>query len=207
MAIADQLAPGIRPALHRRHIPRTIRPWIAPDPELRRALEDRAIRSAPRYRLGQFYTHELRASVEHALVSMEMEEQFVMYRRYGIQVLQPYWDPDLIEFLTRVPPAYLNRQGRTKGLVRQALAERFPALGLDRQRKVVGINFVRERIRREARDVWRSLGGARALADLGVVDAKKVEAAVATTLDGNLLVDLYNVWDIVNVESWARHNG
>lgn len=204
MSAADRLTPGLRPALHRRHIPAGLPSWLAPDAVLRRQLEERLIQDAPRYRIGQFYANELRASLDHALVSMEMEEHFLSWRRFGVRVLQPYWDPDLIEFLMRVPPEVLNRQGRSKGLVRQSISERFPQLGFERQKKVVATNFARERLRAEVPSAWKQLGGAEALARLGVVEPDLLRKQMDDILGGSALPRMYMTWDILNVESWAR---
>ncbi|MEP6506950.1 MAG: asparagine synthase-related protein [Gemmatimonadales bacterium] len=204
MAGADRFTPRLRPALHRRHVSGRLPPWLAPYPGLRRELENRILADAPRYRIGHFYADTLRAGVEHALVSMEMEEQFVTWRHLGVRVLHPYWDADLIEFLWRVPPAILNRHGRSKGLVRQTLAQRFPQLGFDRQKKVLATNFVRETILREARPAWSGAGGAPTLASLGVVEPTLLKREMDAIMMQPGSARTYRIWDVLNVESWAR---
>src|SRR5437588_460285 len=82
-----------------------------------------------------------RPALDHAIVSWEWEELFEVYRRLGMRLLQPFWDPDLIDMLYRTPPLRLISDGRTKGLLRASLGRRFPALGFERQRKVEASSF------------------------------------------------------------------
>ena len=77
------------------------------------------------------------------MLAMENEECFESWRMMGVRELLPFWDPDLIKLLYRIPPEFLNRGGRSKGLVRDMLARRFPHLGFERQKKVVAIDFFR----------------------------------------------------------------
>ena len=90
---------------------------------------------------GGFYFRELWESLDHPLTAMEMEEVFESGTRMGLRILMPYWDADLLEMLYRIPPHLLNKGGRSKGLVRQSVARRFPQLGFERQKKVIATNF------------------------------------------------------------------
>jgi asparagine synthase (glutamine-hydrolysing) len=204
MAAADEFAPGLRPALHRRHMSRRIPEWIAPDPELRKEVTDRFIATAPKYRFGDFYRRTGRVGVEHSLVSMEMEEQFVMWRHFGVRVLQPYWNPKLIEFMIKVPPSMLNQDGRSKGLVRAALARRFPGLGFEKQKKVLGKDFAREWMRSEVADVWRGAGGAPLLAELGIIEPRELHQTAEHIISSHALRDSFTIWDVLKMESWVR---
>ena len=60
------------------------------------------------------------------IISMDLEEQYELGQRAGVRLRHPYWDVDLVEFLMRTPPDLLNGKGKSKGLVREALADRFP---------------------------------------------------------------------------------
>lgn len=203
---ANRLAPSVM----RRRRRRTTRPpsWIAHDPLLRRELAERMDRMAEPVAPGGMYLNEISMSLDHSLVSMEIEEIFENGRRLGVHFGHPYWDADLLTFLCRTPPELLNRGGRSKGLVRSTLAHRFPELGFERQRKVAGTPVARNVFVQEGAAAWRRLGGATALAKLGVVD----EAAVSDLIEGLLStekipednVDSYRIWDIVSMEAWAR---
>ncbi len=136
----------------------------------RRSRHSNAVRAFPR-----FYLEQMRSGLYDPLVSMELEESFHQGHRLGMRILQPYWDAQLVAFLYRVPPKLLNRGGRSKGLVRDAVARRFPGLGFERQRKVGATGFVRSVLRTEGVRAWESLGGATALVDSGVVEGSLLQ--------------------------------
>lgn len=206
---ANRIAPGPTRSLRRRGAIRATPAWVAPDPVLRHQLADRTKASIPaRPRAGQIYLSEMNRALDHALVAMELEEAFESGRQLGLRFGHPLWDADLLTFLYRTPPELLNQGGRSKGLVRGMLARRFPELGFERQRKVTGTHVVREILAREGRVAWRRMGGATALAELGVVD----EGAVSTLIEGVLdetkspekNAYSYRAWDILSLEAWVR---
>jgi asparagine synthetase B (glutamine-hydrolysing) len=178
--------------------------WVAPDPTVRRAQLERleAHVTAPPPADG-FYLRELRESLSHPLVSLEHEERFEFGRLNGVRYGYPFWDADLVDMLMRTPPEHLNRAGRSKGLVRQAVARRVPGLQLDRQVKRTGTSFSRTLIAEEGRALAGHLGKPRALAELGVVDCDQASAFMRDAL-ANGGEDLYRVWDLLNLESWVR---
>src|SRR5207302_7862470 len=116
----------------RRRRARSIPAWVARDPGLRREFHQRAgakAATAVRGREpGGFYFRELRRTLDHPLVALELEEIFESGRRVGLRVLQPFWDAELVQLLSRIPPRRLNLGGRSKGLVRTALNQRFQHL-------------------------------------------------------------------------------
>jgi hypothetical protein len=121
-----------------------------------------------------------------------------------MRMLQPFWDADLVEFLYRTPPDLLNRGGRSKGLVRGMLARRFPHLGFEQQKKVVSLDFFRTTMLRAGADVWNQMGGAKALAELGVVDAKRLNSTIEAIIAGGQKSQAHHIWDVLNVEAWLR---
>jgi hypothetical protein len=139
---------------------------------------------------------------------MELEEIFATGRRLGVRFGYPFWDADLLAFLYRTPPELLNQGGRSKGLVRSLLARQFPELGFERQRKVVGTSVARKIFVEEGGAAWRRLGGATALANLGVVDQNAASALIEGLLSNGKIpessVQSYRIWDIVSLEAWAR---
>jgi hypothetical protein len=61
-----------------------------------------------------------------------------------------------------------------------------------------------ERVLREGLlPAWRAIGGCKALASLGVVDAARTERMIQTAGDGNSL-PLRDAWAIVTSEAWLR---
>ena len=174
--------------------------WVAPDPALRRLQRDRAAGALDDGDPSQgFYLREVRTGLAHPLTSWELEEYYEFGNRLGIRIMHPYWDPDLVDMLYRTPPVALLAGGRAKGLVRQDLAARFPALGLGTQRKVSATGFYQRRVRKEMTRVAAQLGPCRALAGLGVITK---DAAEDYTREG--FGSATNQWDLVNLETWVR---
>jgi Asparagine synthase len=190
--------------------------WIAPDPGLRRTLFERnsegtnlerTHKGRHDRRYPHIYIREMRETLDHPLVSMELEGYFEQGRRLGIRILQPFWDAALVDFLYRTPPELLNRGGRAKGLVRETVARRFPTLGFDTQRKVLATRFAQSLVLRYAPEAWREIGGATALADAGVVDAAAVNERIKRILDDPHSRDFHIVWDVLASETWLRSRG
>jgi asparagine synthetase B (glutamine-hydrolysing) len=184
--------------------------WLAPDAELRGHIVERSLAANPRRadaaprHYPRFYFEELRLSLDHALVAMEMEEAFEQGRRVGATVRAPYWDADLLSLLYRTPPELLNRGGRAKGLIRDALEHRFPNLGFQQQRKVTSLRFATALFFSEAVPAWASIGGARMLAEAGVVDAKSIDPAVTLLTAPTDPRTMQTLWDILTLETWLR---
>lgn len=189
-----------------RTLVRSIPDWIAPDPPLRAEVEARAERMILPARPGRagFYGRELQLSLRHTLVTMEMEEHFEFGRRNDVTLCHPYLDTDLVELLYGLSPRALTLGGRTKGLIRQAIASRFPALGFERQKKVDATNFSRAMLRREGAQAWAATNGLTSLTTLGVVDPARVAPMVADLLRGQQPARNYLIWTTLNLETWAR---
>jgi asparagine synthase (glutamine-hydrolysing) len=196
-----------------RHAVTGIPGWIAPGPEISDCLVQRALDSDPRFSKAQprsrgrptFYLEAIRRSLDHVLVSVEMEEAFAQGNRVGATLCAPYWDADLLEFLCRTPPALLNRGGRAKGLVRDVVASRFPGLGFRQQRKVSSLRFAMSIFSSELPGAWTSLGGPRLLAEAGIVDVEGIQSLVEASLTpGTGARTMQTIWDILNLEVWFR---
>jgi asparagine synthetase B (glutamine-hydrolysing) len=181
--------------------------WVAPDPALRRQLKQRAEEANGNHKpaSSSFYIHAGKKALDHPMLSWEQEEMFEVYRSAGVRVLQPFWDADLVDLLFRIPPFQLNRGGRSKGLVRDSLARRFPTLGFERQRKVLGIGFYRLMVEQDAAPIWRELGGAKALKKMGIIDEHGLDRILKPNLyrppDAKAA---HEVLTVLNLESWTR---
>lgn len=182
-------------------------PWVGPDPEIRaeqhrRALE-RIVDARP---AGGFYARELRAFLSDPVMPQFFEEQFEAGRRVGVRYQHPYWDPDLVDHMYRTPPEVLTRGNRTKGLVRRAVARRFPDLGFESQRKVLAFSFFTERARIELKTIVPRYVSFPALSQLGIVEpsgaAQFVEAAFDQGKRSSSLA-----WRLILLEDWARQYG
>jgi asparagine synthetase B (glutamine-hydrolysing) len=180
--------------------------WVAPDATLRSEQSERAKAFlATADPADGFYWREVRLGILNALTSWELEEQYEFGRRAGVRFMHPYWDADLVHMLYRMRPERLMRDGRSKGLVRDTVARRFPGLGFDRQRKVAATSFYRTILRTEGPSVARRLGDVEALAGLGVVDGRATRTFLrdAPASGGK---DLYRMWQLLNLESWVRQH-
>ena len=178
--------------------------WLALDPHLRVEHRHRAAQamgvSDPSH---GFYMRELRTSLDHALPSWAAEELYEQGRQTGLRFLHPFCDPDLVEMLCRTPPRLLNADGRSKGLVRRTLAKRFPALGLERQRKVLFNALFEQLLLREGPALADLAGDFPALSGLGIVDG----AALAAFIRQALMQPgprLHQIWQPINLEIWVR---
>jgi asparagine synthetase B (glutamine-hydrolysing) len=179
--------------------------WVAPDLRLRRAIDDRIEASLSSHNPPHgFYWRESMICLEHALISMELEEYYELGQHTGVRFRHPYWDVDLVELLMRTPPHLLNGNGKAKGLVRQAVADRFPELGFERQKKVGATSFFNSILMSEGPELWRAAGGARTLAELGIVDPHALNASVDQLFQGADPKRLYQVWEVLRLERWVR---
>ena len=150
-----------------------------------------------------FYFREARAGLDHRLISWGAEEEHEQGRQIGVRFLHPFSDPDLIELLYRTPPRLLNEGGRSKGLVRQTMATRFPGLGLERQRKVSATSFFQSLLLREGPALADLAGDFPALSGLGIVDGPALAAFIREALM-QPSPRPHQIWQPINLEIWLR---
>ncbi len=201
-------SPATLARLRKRNLRRLMPEWHSSDPELWRELSLRAEtieidRTREPARYGHYFA-EMRLSLDHPLVSLEMEEAFENGKRLGMRFLQPYFDADLVEMLYRTPIALLNRGGQAKGLVRETVSRRFPGLGFDRQKKIEISDFFWQLMRRDGDRLWKQMGGAKALASLDLVDPERVDAFVQMAINSRDHLQAFRAWMIMSMESWLR---
>ncbi len=204
VATASKRAPRALAAYRRRRREERMPDWIAPDPELRRELDERAdAADEPGYEQG-FYLREGQISLDHALVSLELEEFHETGRRGGVAMRMPFWDPDLVDFLYRVPPDLLIEGGRSKSLVRQLLDRRFPELGFERHKKVLSTNLFARIVIDEGKKLWRTTDGPFALEAAGVVDKTRLNSLVKGIFAGEQMREVSRFWNLLSLEAWLR---
>jgi asparagine synthase (glutamine-hydrolysing) len=200
----DQVAPGLLRRHRERKIAAITPEWVARDPEIRRQMDERALRYRRPPTSGSLYQRELQEALDHPLMNIEVEEIYESGRRLGVRVLQPFWDADLVRFLVRVPPELLNRGGRSKGVVREMLARRFPELGFDRHKKVVATNYSSELMLREGRRAWEELGGPVELAKLDAVDFSALQSSAMRIFGVRDANEVHRLWYVLSLEAWLR---
>jgi asparagine synthetase B (glutamine-hydrolysing) len=204
-------APSALRARRRRTLARAELPWIAPDPSLRAEVKARRDADVERMvtprKLGgrfHFYASDGGMILDHPALSAQREDEHETGRRAGAEFVHPYWEPDLISFLFRVPPELLLRDGLEKGLVRSSVSRRFPNLGFERQKKVVSEDYQLSMTRRELPAALRQNGGWRALSELGVVDGAQADGFIQRALAGSDRRELYIAWQLLTLETWVR---
>ena len=125
-----------------------------------------------------------------------------MGRRLGFRYAHPFWDGDGVDILYRTPPQALLTGGRSKGVVRTAMARRFPELGLDRQRKRLPTTFFDSMVASEVPDLWRRNRDLPNLAGLGIVDPQGVRQMADRAIETQDRRDLLGLWYLMNTEAW-----
>lgn len=184
-------------------------PWVAPDPTLRAQVTERLESSFVRAEAGPrpsgYDLRDTRSRLDAADKWFREEETFLVGRRVGIPIREPFWDPDLIDLLVRVRPQARSAGGLVKALVRRPLSRRFPHLGFDRQRKSnLGIAFLSV-LETEASAARHAMGGFSTLVDLGVIDREQVRVLIDDALAGRgPRGRLGWAWELLNLEAWAR---
>jgi asparagine synthase (glutamine-hydrolysing) len=205
-----RVSPASLDAIRWRRMIKAAPRWLTLDAALDRQIRDRvaATQTCPTSDPGPYgmYFAEARLSLDHPLVSWELEETFENGRRLGVEFIHPYWDAELVETLWRTPPALLNHGGRSKGLVRQVVAKRFPALGFERQRKVEVGEYFFQLVARDARAIWREMGGAKALVKLGLADNGKLDLYIDGILGSkeHTFAQACKIFNIMTIDTWLR---
>jgi asparagine synthetase B (glutamine-hydrolysing) len=185
----------------------TIPAWVAPDSALRRRMVERILerREADRKLRSQyksFYIFEARRSLDHPLISMQMEETFEMGHHVGLRFLQPFWDSEMVNLLYRVPPQVLNQGESSKGLLRKFLQQRLRLDHVLSQKKMILSDLYNTQMADEAPAAWGELGSINALEQLGVARNDLWNRAYHEILTGKR--GLYNIWNVFSLETWAR---
>lgn len=204
-AALDRVAPAM---WHRRRRQRLLaeRPdWVAPDPVVRRAMDERIERwIEPARPSGGFYQREARLALRHPAIAHDMEETQEFGRRHGMRMLHPFWDVDVIELAHRVPPEVLMQDGRSKWLLRRRLTARLAGLGLERRGKVSARGVFQDLLEHEAPPILEKLGGPQALARIGVVATSGIESAGQPPSLTKRWGGSGRLWTLLNLETWVR---
>ena len=147
----------------------------------------------------------VRRGLDHPLLALELEESFELGRRLGVKLVHPFFDPDLVEFLYRVPPRVLVADGGPdRKLIREPLARKFPDLGFACLRKSDARAFFVDLVRTDDARLWQELGGATKLQELGIVDGRGVGLETTMILDNAGTTSAFRLWDLINLERWLR---
>ena len=200
------LAPGVLRAQSRLQVQRSIPAWLASDSRLRAELVELATSrklEEPKPLPGGFYVNEIRRSLDHPILAVDLEEAFEKGRRLGVEIRMPYFDADLVDLLCRIHPRVLTKGDRSKSLVRESMASRLAGLGLERQKKITTGNFWPQKLE-EATVCWNEYDGVPALGELGIVRAPAVRAWIDGMLAERRRAAVPFVWELLDHEAWVR---
>ena len=204
-AALDAVAPALWHQRRRRRLLSERPDWVAPDPEIRRAMDDRIDRWIdPARPAGGFYQRESRTALTHPAITHDMEETQEFGRRHGMRVLHPFWDVDVIELLHRVPPRLLMMDGRAKWLLRRNIDTRLPGLGLEKRGKTSAAHVFQGLLDREAPPAWAGLRGPRALDRIGVVRAADIESGHSARKLVDRVGGAGRLYTLLNLEAWVQ---
>jgi len=206
--LARRVAPGVLDDIRRRRNATQRPAWLAPDPALRSATDQRESQWRDlRYESAQprdFCTRFSRSVLDSPQKWMFHEETFLMSRRAGVQMARPFWDADLIQLLLRIRPQARIRNGVTKSLLRTPLARRFPHQGFEQRLKSHTGNVILATIRGGGDELRRAAGRIRVLGDLGIVEPERVGSFLEQAIAGPDDEACVQAWNILNLELWAR---
>ena len=204
-AALDALAPTLWHQRRRRRLLRERPDWVAPDPNVRKAMDERIDRWIdPARPKGGFYQRESRTGLRHPAITHDMEETQEFGRRHGLRVMHPFWDIDLIELLHRVPPALLIMDGRSKWLLRRKLGQRLPGLGLERRGKTSAAHVFRGLLDREAPRAWQGLGGLPTLERIGAVRTADIQSGLQSRSLVEKAGGVGRLYTLLNLEAWVQ---
>jgi hypothetical protein len=132
---------------------------------------------------------------------MLMEDALATGRRLDMEILSPFWDPDLVAFLLALDPDRLLEGGLPKALARNYLSPLLP-FAREWPPKAFGDPFVEHLMAQEGGSAWRALGGTRTLAGLGLVDENQLRAIMSQHRPGMRVADSGEIWEVMCLESW-----
>ena len=180
------------------------RPWSSPDQDLAGVLEarHRALAPIPSLPGEGSYVRTLRYLTQAPLLLLELDQAYNWARRQGITLLLPYFDQDLVERSLRTHPDILIAGGRAKAQLRRLVGERLPSVTLP-SKKVDFTQMVHAALRPAGRDAWRNLGGPTKLAELGIVEPRRVEPFTEDYFTGRH-DNWVRTWLILSTEVWLR---
>jgi asparagine synthase (glutamine-hydrolysing) len=201
-SLVRRMVPGAVESRRQRLLEHAIPPWLAPDPELRRDIYERAQRADGRAE-AYAYRRDMIDILDHPLTVLYKEDAFESSRRVGVPFLEPFYDPQVVEFLALMPPWLRSRGGRYKGMLRTLLHRRFPELGYDTQEKSYLTSLSTSNLYEKVGDLQKSRG-LEALTALGVVDDERVHTRLTELLERRSVIDYKAVWMLLCADAWAR---
>jgi hypothetical protein len=84
------------------------------------------------------------------------------------------------------------------------VARRLPELGFGGQKKIQAGNYFAETVYSQWPQAWEKLGGVPMLESMGIVDSRRLKNFAGELLASGRPRGSFPLWDVLNLESWAR---
>jgi hypothetical protein len=189
--------------IRRRRLLDSVPGWVAPDLTLRHEFAERWASSLPEPGWSDFYRRALVGVLDSRDTAVWMDDSHDHARRIGVELLEPFHDRDLFEFVFSIPPQHLFFRGRAKALSQASIRLRVPGfastnLGLAWPDGAVEAMLVREGARG-----LELLDGLPVLSDLDIIAPNTpVKALSSGVFSGG--VGCYDAWRAMALEAWLQ---
>lgn len=172
-------------------------PWAGPT--LRREIEA-AVTIAPE---GERDRHETLARSPQLHEVATMRAQFEAAS--ALRRVDPFLDPELVEFVASIPPLALLHGNRLRGLFRECARTLLPESVRERSDKAAFEPAQAEMVRAAGRfELLRPLASVTHAADLGLVEPALFRPAFEALANDPLEGDWLGVWPLLAVEAFLR---
>jgi len=154
-----------------------------------------------------YYSLALKKTWWNGFMANESEKNFFASSKVGLTFLRPYYDKDLVSFLSRVNPRLFIYRSRYKGLLRPIAKKYFPNFGLEKQKKLYpGENkdYSMSSLRENIKNAYYNFG-CNSLNSLGIVDKNEIERIINNSENENF-ANLVRVYAILCSEVWVNEN-
>ena len=190
-------------ALRTRQRMRSIPASLVPDPTLRRELAVRWHSTVLPLGSGSFYARARLGLLDSPDMIVGMDSHYERSRHLGIESLDGFQDPELIEFLLTVPPEHLMAGGLNKSVAQASIKRRLPEFDLTLLRSAWFDAVVAELVAAQAGQALEQLDGLPILEGLGVVDPVPL-LELATRGKAAPPLDYHHLWYAMSLEAWLR---
>lgn len=190
-------------AVRKREAPLTS--LIQPGFELRNPLRDRLSGSRTR----RVFASSAREEVYDDLVGIPSYWRLANWHdrnaaAFGIEVRHPFLDRRLFEYVLAIPGEQLFRLSRTKNLLRRSMEAVLPERIRLREGKTLFTRFLDFVLLEQASGQILELLKTPRSAELGILDAEKLQAAYLGFVRGRTEESRRAFWYAINVEIWLR---
>lgn len=191
--------------LARRPLPPAVPEWIAPELIRRTGLDRRLVEERRGYR-PDMARAEISSLLELAAYQPAVHWQDRVAADFGMETRHPFLDRRLFELILSLPPDLVFQLGWYKSLLRKAMVDLLPDSVLLRSRKTSLARYVDRSLRELHAPSIEKLFRAPLLDELGLVDARKLQAAFAAYRYGGPTRERLKIRYPLTLEIWLRRH-